>query len=103
MSRPIANIHNAGIKTSLFVVTTANSLEGFFHFFHLFLFNFRSAVVNALNSLQRKIRQMELEQKETETNYQQLSHDVIDHREGSPSRSTAHQPGPNGSAREGKG
>uniref|UniRef100_A0A674MQE3 Centrosomal protein 57kDa-like protein 1 n=1 Tax=Takifugu rubripes TaxID=31033 RepID=A0A674MQE3_TAKRU len=58
------------------------------------------AVVNALKNLQRKIRQMELEKKETETNYQRLSHDVTHHKEGSSSRSVAHQPGPTGSARE---
>ncbi|XP_056873781.1 centrosomal protein CEP57L1 isoform X2 [Takifugu flavidus] len=58
------------------------------------------AVVNAIKNLQRKIRQMELENKETETNYQRLSHNVTHHKEGSSSRSVAHQPGPTGSARE---
>lgn len=60
-------------------------------------------MVKALKSLQQKIRRMELEEKETEENYQQLSHDVTDQKEISPSRSLAHQPGPHGSAREGKG
>lgn len=100
-SRPTAYIHSAGMKTRLFVVTTANIMGRIFPL--LPFLSIPSAVVNALKSLQQKIRQMELEEKETEKNYQQLSHDVTDQKEISPSRSTAHQPGPHGSAREGKG
>lgn len=74
--------------------------------FLLFIFNFLSAVVNALKNLQRKISQMELERKQAETNYQQLSHDVKNrHQVSSPNSEpglpTANQPGPDSCNREG--
>lgn len=76
--------------------------------FHLFIFNFLSAVVNALKNLQRKINQMELERKQAETNYQQLSHDVKNRQQVSspyvePVLPTANQPGPDSRNREGDG
>lgn len=74
--------------------------------FHLFLFNFPSAVINALKNLQRKINQMELERKQAETNYQQLSQDGTSGQQVSspyvdPGLPTANQPGPGRCNREG--
>lgn len=51
---------------------------------------------------------MELERKQAETNYQQLSHDVKNHQQVSspyvePGLPTANQPGPDSSNREGDG
>lgn len=70
-----------------------------------FIFNFLSAVVKALRNLQRKINQMELERKQAETNYQQLSQDVKNRQKVSspyePGLPLANQPGPDNCNREG--
>lgn len=70
------------------------------------MFLISSAVVNALKNLQRKINQMELQRKQAETNYQQLSHDVKNRQQVSspyvePGLPTANQPGPDSCNREG--
>lgn len=115
MPRHTNNIDNRGIKVRHVCAQNRNTTvkQGpygnyfLIFFFYLFLFNFRSAVVNALKNLQQKINRMELEKKEAETNCQQLSHDVTNHQEVSsvyaaPGRSVSNQPGPGRSDTEGK-
>lgn len=72
----------------------------------LLISNLLSAVVNALRNLQRKINQMELEKKQAETHYQQLSHDVAKGQQAptpsvEPVPPTGSQPGSNSCSREG--
>lgn len=65
------------------------------------------AVVDALKTLQDKIRQLELERKQAEKSFQQFSHDTQKHQQATasymmPSRSAASLPETNNSGRRGK-
>lgn len=80
VSQTKPNIDSRGMAQPL---CQASSLTQCFCYAHFILFCFLAslAVVDALKTLQEKIRKLELERKQAEKSYQQFSHDACQSRE----------------------